>query len=160
MIPSGIEIIARAFIRTDNSVLLCRNVRRGYRFLPGGHVEPGESAASAVARELHEESGLEVRVGDLLLVSEALFDQGGKSRHEINLVFHVELPHQSLLAYPNPPISREPSIAFDWVPEPELNTSNFLPASVRDWVCSRLASSTPTPPFGSGWISEGFSREE
>jgi len=160
MSRSGIEIIARALIRTGNSVLLCRNVRKGYRFLPGGHVELGESAAAAVARELHEEAGLEVRVGDLLLVSEALFEQGGKSRHEINLVFHVELPHQSLLAYPTPPISREPKIAFDWVPEPELGTANFLPASVRDWVRSRLALSAQTHLFGSGWISEGFSSEE
>lgn len=34
--------------------------------LPGGRVEPGESDAQAVAREVAEETGLDVRVGSLI----------------------------------------------------------------------------------------------
>jgi ADP-ribose pyrophosphatase YjhB (NUDIX family) len=38
---------------------------KGSWSVPGGRVEPGESDVAAVAREVHEETGLAVRVGPL-----------------------------------------------------------------------------------------------
>ena len=69
--------VAEALIRCVGAVvhdaagrlLLVRRANepgRGQWSLPGGRVEPGESDASAVARELLEETGLEVRVGSLI----------------------------------------------------------------------------------------------
>ena len=34
--------------------------------MPGGHMEPGESATEACAREVWEETGLKVRIGRLI----------------------------------------------------------------------------------------------
>ncbi|WP_459722760.1 NUDIX hydrolase [Actinophytocola sp. KF-1] len=53
----------------DGRLLLVRRANdpgRGQWSLPGGRVEPGESDASAVAREIHEETGLQVRAGSLV----------------------------------------------------------------------------------------------
>jgi len=67
----------------DGRVLLIRRSKKplkGQWSIPGGHLEWGETIAQAVARELREETGLAVRVGELLEVVEridSLEDGGG-----------------------------------------------------------------------------------
>lgn len=133
-----IELIARALIRSDDLVLVCRNLRHGHRYLPGGHVEPGEPAAVALRRELDEEASLgDAVVGACLLVQEQLFTQRDKDRHEFSIVFHVELPRR--LAGPAPLIpSRESDIAFEWIRVMDLSASGFRPAALADWLLGNV----------------------
>lgn len=63
--PARKVLIAR---RKDDAVL------GGYWEMPGGKVEPGESAAQCVAREFREELGLTVRVGEALPMIEHRYD--------------------------------------------------------------------------------------
>ena len=69
-----IEVIARGVLRHGAAVLACRSVKGGYLYLPGGHVEPGEPAAKALEREFEEETGLGVKTGPCVLVSEGVFE--------------------------------------------------------------------------------------
>ncbi len=159
--PARIEILARGLLVADGRVLLCRNIEHGYRYLPGGHVEPGESAAAALAREFLEESGVAVRVGPLLLTSEHGFVQKGRARHEIDLVFHVEQPQGAKLLGKWP--SLEPDIAFDWVPVGEIAVSDLRPRTISDWVQAHVKAGKPgnaggagAPGGGCGWFSDGL----
>ena len=59
-----VEVAAAVIERPDRSFLLAQRpqgkVYAGYWEFPGGKVEPGEPAAQALARELHEELGIDV----------------------------------------------------------------------------------------------------
>jgi len=66
-----------AFVLDGDRVLLIRRGRppgEGLWSVPGGRLEPGETLAQAVAREVREETGLVVEVGPLACVVERMGD--------------------------------------------------------------------------------------
>lgn len=72
---------------TDSHVLLFRSENDDFWSLPGGHVEPGETALQALVRELREETGQEIVTGPLLWVVENFFEYRGEPHHELGLYF-------------------------------------------------------------------------
>lgn len=110
-----IELIARGVLVRDNRLLLCQNIANGHQFLPGGHVEFGESASDALVREMMEETGTEVAVGPLVGVFEASFDQPRSDKpprrhHEVNLIFEMS-PIADGAGFE----SQEAKIQFIWI---------------------------------------------
>lgn len=138
-----IELIARGVLKSELGILLCQSVKRGYYYLPGGHVEFGEPAADALAREFLEETGLQVTPTRLLGTMEASFTDS-KARHEVNLVFHVE--HLSGAISKSQP-SREAEIAFAWLRPEQLDLVDFRPKPMLDIVHGKA-----------GWV--GFAKVE
>ena len=82
--------VTAALIEESGRVLLARRKQGkhmgGKWELPGGKIEPGETPAQSLARELAEELGLEVRVGEFLCA--APFD--GDGIHLELLVYRVQ----------------------------------------------------------------------
>ncbi|MDP8970267.1 MAG: NUDIX domain-containing protein [Actinomycetota bacterium] len=75
--PIRPEIAVGAVCIRDRRLLLVRRARGvavGVWSLPGGRVEPGETLAEAVVRELREETGLSGVVGPLCGIAERLAD--------------------------------------------------------------------------------------
>ncbi len=75
---------AFALLENDEGVLLVSNTRtingqpRAVWDLPGGGVEPGEALHEALTREMFEETGLAVTVGEMVLLAEGERVRGGQ----------------------------------------------------------------------------------
>jgi 8-oxo-dGTP diphosphatase len=71
--PERPVIAVGAFVFKDGQVLLVRRGKmpgRGKWSIPGGAVELGETLRDAVAREVREETGVDIEVGPLALILE------------------------------------------------------------------------------------------
>ena len=129
---AGIETIARGVCFREGRLLLCRAKGGATTYLPGGHIEFGETGRQALVREVKEELGLDAQTGKFLGVVENAFTQHGKPHAEINLVYELILPPDAEIA------AREDWIAFEWRDRSDLD--DLLPAAFR-----RLATDTATP---------------
>jgi 8-oxo-dGTP diphosphatase len=134
----SIESIARGVCVADGHLLVCQTKGDDNTYLPGGHIEPGEPAAVALAREIDEEMGLVAEVGGFLGAVEHSFLQKGKRHHEVNLVFALAM--QALSASVDPE-SREEYIRFLWLPISGLAESTLEPAPLRTLIPAWLAAS-------------------
>jgi 8-oxo-dGTP diphosphatase len=139
---SQIEVIARGLCMRGSKVLLCQNLKSGYFYLPGGHVEFEEAACDALARELVEEAAVKVRVGKCVLATEGVFPTRKRVHHEINLVFHMELDEDVEVQ------SVETQIAFEWVELAAIVDCDLRPAAIKGWIMSARDQSPVE------WISE------
>lgn len=123
-----IECIARGVAVRDGKVLLCRAKGGDSTYLPGGHIEFGETGAEALAREVKEELGVDSVVGERLGVLENSFLQKGVRHQEINLIYSLEVKGAENAQ------SREDWIEFEWCPLEDLSKANLLPADIRAFI--------------------------
>ncbi len=128
MTAPAIEVIARAIItRDDGSLLVARQLGRTFVFLPGGHVELGEPAERALAREIHEELGADAKVGDFAGAVEHIYTDGTEQHHELNLIFTAEMSGDVIS-------SQEPHLEFLWVAAADIAECDLRPKPVRDLI--------------------------
>ena len=123
---AGIETIARGVAIADGKILLCRAKGGSSTYLPGGHIEFGETGREALVREIREEMGVASTTGRFRGVVENSFLQHGKPHAEINLVYELKferLPEA---------VAKEDWIEFVWWPLERLGEANLLPAQFAE----------------------------
>jgi len=120
-----VELIVRGVLIRDGMLLLCQSHGALNTFLPGGHIEFGESATDALRREILEETGMQSQVGAYLGSVEHTFLHGSSRCCEINVVFRLDIPGLSVSA---PPPALEPHIHMFWAAIDELPAHSLEPS--------------------------------
>lgn len=130
---------AAAIVLDDHHLLLHRLEGEAFWALPGGRVNPGESAQQALAREFKEELSTSVEVGALCSTGENFFDDRGEAFHELGLYFAVRLPTGSPLADKSRThIGQEghKALEFRWFALSDLPSLDFHPRALRSSLCT------------------------
>jgi len=117
-----VETVARGVAIADGRILLSRSKGGKTNYLPGGHIEFGETGREALVREVKEELGVDSTAGKFLGVVENSFLQFGRPHAEINLVYELKFAGDVKAT------SREDWLEFEWWSLNDLSRANLLPA--------------------------------
>lgn len=125
------HLIARAVILNDDHVLLTRKKGMSHTFLPGGHIEIGESAVTALKREIDEELGQKLDVEGYLGAVEASWEDDGAEQFEINHIFKASI---KVTRFRSPLKSQEDHLEFLWSSIDDLYANNLLPHPLQKLI--------------------------
>ena len=130
------RLACRAVILHDNRLLLV-NAWPGHRSdlwcAPGGGVNPGASLPDNLRREVHEETGLTVRVGPPCLINE--YHDPGSGFHQVEIFFRCRIESGTL-----DPGWRDPENTAHprrFVTREEMATLRFKPDSLPEVAWNR-----------------------
>jgi len=143
---NNIHVLSRAVIIDQDYILLCKTLDLpvSFYFLPGGHVEHGESVETSLLRELIEETGVVCKIKRFLGCLEYSFEPGHSSichNHEYNFIFEVE--SDALKSEHNIP-QFEAHIELLWMPLNKLLDIDFRAEPLRNLIPKWLELDTNT----------------
>ena len=126
--PNSIVIAVSAFVRDDAGRLLTiRRTDNNHHALPGGKHELGETMTDTVAREVLEETGIQVRTTGLIGIhsnpNHVMAYDNGEVRQEFSICFRAE-------PYGGAPRTSSESSEVRWVERGNLDSLD-IHASIR-----------------------------
>ena len=134
-----IEVIARGLLIKDYHLLVCKGKNAKYFYLPGGHIEFGETAEEALHREWHEELACDCNIQKYLTHFEERFVVGDKKHHEYTFLYQVDCEKLSL----NEPLPHpEEDLFFEWLPLDEKPSLHLYPESTFKYIQKNFANLT------------------
>ncbi len=123
------RLAVRAILLHDDRLLLVNawpGVQSDLWCAPGGGVQPGQSLPDNLAREVHEETGLTIAVGDPCLVNE--FHDPSSGFHQVEVFFRCRVTDGTLTESwqdPEGVVSRR-----RWVSQSEIEALRVKPGAL------------------------------
>ncbi len=137
---------AKAVIVQNEHVLLTKNedARGVYYLFPGGGQEPGEELQDAVARECIEETGMPVKVGELLHIREYIgrnheFADTDSDVHQVEFYFACSAETDGPEPVMNGDLPDSNQIGVEWVPLKALPELRVYPARLGAKLAGLMA---------------------
>lgn len=124
-----------AILIHGSKILVMRDERSPYFYLPGGRVTMGETAEQAVIREVREELGITVKISRPLWLNQAFFteDVDKLHYHEICVYFLIDFSNTNLLEFGERFILEEGTHThvFEWLEFDRLKNEYFYPLFLK-----------------------------
>lgn len=128
---------AYGIVRRGDTILLMTTVGENGRYcLPGGGVEPWESIAAALQRELMEEAGVKVDVGSQAYFQEDFFYYDPKEEAFHGLLFYYDCTPLTFDLLPVELVDDEAATNPQWVKINTLHEDNLQPQET--WLLDYL----------------------
>jgi len=130
---NSIELIVRLVIKREDKVLLCLNKAAGSYFLPGGHVEFGDTFERTIYKETAEELGwtqADVRSFRFKGYLENFYSykNGAEPHAELNMIFDVDIAPTTQAN------SQESHIGFEWINISDIPNTKILPETIVPFI--------------------------
>ncbi|NIA25680.1 MAG: NUDIX domain-containing protein [Gammaproteobacteria bacterium] len=135
---SAIRLAAKAVIVSDGAILLTRNLHPDdpdgdFYLLPGGGQRHGESLTDCLRREVREETGYPLIVGDVLWIRDYIgasheFAEYERDVHQVEVMFSCSIDATAGPSEPTEPDAWQLSV--DWVPIARLSDLRFFPSAL------------------------------
>jgi 8-oxo-dGTP diphosphatase len=119
------HVLARGVIFRGSEILVAKATGQAHTFLPGGHLEPGESLVNALVREVAEELGLPCNVESYLGAIEFQWPENCPTDYEINHIFLATIDDKSDVT------ARESHLTFTWTGVDLLDSVRLEPKPLR-----------------------------
>lgn len=103
--------------------------------LPGGNLELGEYLCEALSREMQEELGIEVAVGEMILVGEVYFED--RKKHTLHLLFEGKIT----AGIPKLNPKETSALGIKWLNISDLEKVNLYPnlsKSIQEYLAGKL----------------------
>lgn len=134
-LPEGVfNIRVSAVLLHDGKLLMMKDERSPYFYLPGGRVHLHESFEDAIRRECREELEIEATIIRPLWLVQSMFteDVSGQRYHELCCYFLIE-PDHALLSRGHSFLHREREHrqVFSWLPLERLSDEYLYPLFLK-----------------------------